>query len=72
MNALARRYAAALVDVAIEKHQADQVKQELAAFAAMVRESFDLHAFLANPSITRATKHAAIEQLVQQMGAREC
>ncbi len=69
MNALARRYAGALVDVAIENHQADQVKTELAAFAAMVKESPDLHAFLANPSIIRATKHAAIEQLVEAMGA---
>jgi len=46
-------YASALVDVALEKKQADQVKQELAAFAAMVRESDELHAFLANPSIAR-------------------
>ena len=51
MKALAERYANALVDVALENKQADQVKQELAAFAAMVRESNDLHAFLANPSI---------------------
>jgi F-type H+-transporting ATPase subunit delta len=69
LKALAERYANALVDVALENKQADQVKQELAAFAAMVRESHDLHAFLANPSITRAIKHAAIEQLVQRMGA---
>ena len=69
MKALAERYAGALVDVALENKQADQVKQELAAFAAMVRESADLHAFLANPSITRAIKHAAIEQLVARMGA---
>jgi F-type H+-transporting ATPase subunit delta len=69
LKALAERYANALVDVALENKQADQVKQELAAFAAMVRESDDLHAFLANPSITRAIKHAAIEQLVARMGA---
>jgi len=69
LKALAERYAGALVDVALENKQADQVKQELAAFAAMVRESADLHAFLANPSITRAIKHAAIEQLVARMGA---
>jgi F-type H+-transporting ATPase subunit delta len=69
LKALAERYASALVDVAIEKNQADQVKQELAAFAAMVRESAELHAFLANPSIARASKHAAIEQLVARMGA---
>jgi F-type H+-transporting ATPase subunit delta len=45
------------------------VKEELAAFAAMVRESAELHAFLSNPSIARASKHAAIEQLVARMGA---
>ena len=69
MKALAERYAAALVDVALENKQADVVKQELAAFATMVRESADLHAFLSNPSIGRAVKHAAIEQLVARMGA---
>ena len=69
MKAVADRYAGALVDVAIENKQADQVKQELATFAAMVRESAELHSFLANPSIARASKHAAIEQLVARMGA---
>jgi F-type H+-transporting ATPase subunit delta len=69
LKALAERYAAALVDVALENKQADLVKQELAAFATMVRESPDLHAFLSNPSIGRAVKHAAIEQLVARMGA---
>ena len=69
MKALAERYAGALVDVAIENKQADQVKQELAEFAAMVRESPELHAFLSNPSIARASKHAAVEQLVARMGA---
>src|SRR5580698_5156856 len=35
----------------------------------MVRESYELHAFLANPSIGRAIKHSAIEELVSKMGA---
>ena len=69
MKALAERYAGALVDVAIENKQAEQVKRELAAFAAIVRESAKLHAFLSNPTIARAGKHAAIEQLVARMGA---
>jgi F-type H+-transporting ATPase subunit delta len=69
LKALAERYAGALVDVALENKQADRVKEELAAFAAMVRESAELHAFLSNPSIARASKHAAIEQLVARMGA---
>ena len=69
MKALAERYAAALVDVALENKQADRVKEELAGFATMVRESPELHAFLSNPSIARASKHAAIEALVARMGA---
>jgi F-type H+-transporting ATPase subunit delta len=69
LKALAERYAGALVDVALENKQADQVKQELAAFAALVRESPDLHAFLSNPSIARAAKHSAIDALVARMGA---
>jgi len=69
LKALAERYASALVDIALENNQADQVKQELEAFASMVRESAELHSLLANPSIARAVKHAVIEQLVTQMGA---
>jgi F-type H+-transporting ATPase subunit delta len=69
LKALAERYAGALVDVAIENKQAEQVKQELAAFAAIVRESAELHAFLGNPSIARANKHATIERVVARMGA---
>ena len=53
----------------LANHQADQVKQELATFADMVRESPDLHAFLSNPSIARAAKHSAVEALVARMGA---
>ena len=69
MKALAERYASALVDVALEKKEADRVKEELAGFAAMIRESAELHAFLSNPSIARASKHAVIEKLVERMGA---
>lgn len=69
MKALAERYAGALVDVALENKQADQVKQELEAFAALIRESPELNAVLSNPSIARASKHSAIEQIVARMGA---
>jgi len=69
VKALAERYAGALVDVALENHQADQVKQELASFAQMVRESPELNAFLSNPSIARAAKHSAVQALVTKMGA---
>jgi F-type H+-transporting ATPase subunit delta len=69
LKALAERYAGALVDVALENKQADRIKQELADFAKLVRESAELHSFLANPSIARAAKHSAIEAIVARMGA---
>ena len=69
MKALAERYAGALVDVALENRQADLVKQELADFAALIRESPELQAFLSNPSIARAAKHSGIEAIVTRMGA---
>jgi F-type H+-transporting ATPase subunit delta len=69
MKALAERYAGALVDVALANKQADLVKQELADFAALIRESPELHAFLSNPSIARAAKHSAIDAIVARMGA---
>jgi F-type H+-transporting ATPase subunit delta len=69
LKALAERYAGALVDVALENKQADLVKKELAAFAALLRESAELNAILSNPAIARASKHGAIEQIVAKMGA---
>jgi len=69
MKALAERYAGALVDVALQNKEADRVKQELADFAALLRESPELHAILSNPSIARASKHSAIEAIVARMGA---
>jgi F-type H+-transporting ATPase subunit delta len=69
MKALAERYAGALVDVALANKQADLVKQELADFAGLIRESPELQAFLSNPSIARAAKHSAIDAIVARMGA---
>ena len=69
MKALAERYAGALVDVALENKQADLVKRELADFAALIRESPELQAFLSNPSIARAAKHSGIEAIIARMGA---
>ena len=69
MKALAERYATALVEVALENKQADQLKRELAVFAQMVRDSAELKAILSSPVIARAVKHAVIEKLVETIGA---
>jgi F-type H+-transporting ATPase subunit delta len=71
LKALARRYASALVDVAIEHATAQQVKNELAAFVGLLAESADLVNFLASPAVARAGKQAVIEELVVRLGASQ-
>jgi len=69
LRALARRYASALADVAIERGVAPQIKKELAAFAGLLGESADLVNFLASPAVARPSKQAVIEKLVERLGA---
>lgn len=69
MKALAQRYAAALVDVALEQGAAQRVRSELAAFAGLLGESADLRNFLASPAVPRPAKQAALEKIVNRMGA---
>lgn len=69
MNAIARRYAGALADVAMEQGAAERVKKNLADFAETIKSSADLANFLASPSVTRGNKQAVIEKLAAQMGA---
>jgi F-type H+-transporting ATPase subunit delta len=69
LRALAQRYAAALVDVAIERGQAEETKEELASFVGMYGESADLRNFLASPAIQWPSKQAVIGKLVARMKA---
>jgi F-type H+-transporting ATPase subunit delta len=69
VSTLADRYAAALADVAVEKNRADQVRQELAEFIALLHESPQLSVLLGNPAVPRASKHGVLEALVARLGA---
>jgi len=71
LKALARRYASALVDAAIEHSTAQQMKNELAAFVGLLAESADLVNFLASPAVARESKQAVIEELVARLGASQ-
>ena len=70
LKALAERYAGALVDVALENKQADQVKQELAAFAALIRESPEL-ARVSLQSLDRATGQTRRDRSDRRADGRE-
>jgi F-type H+-transporting ATPase subunit delta len=67
-EALARRYAAALADVALEERNADVVEAGLASFTHVFFESDDLRNFVESPGISPESKRRAIEEIVKRMG----
>jgi F-type H+-transporting ATPase subunit delta len=64
-GAVSSRYAAALVDVALDQNNADRVKSDLAAFAEAFAHSADLRNTLESPSVGREAKL----QVIQKIGA---
>jgi F-type H+-transporting ATPase subunit delta len=67
-GSLARRYAAALADVAIERNEGDAVKSGLASFIDVFYESEDLRNFLESPGLDSEAKRGAIEKIAERMG----
>lgn len=57
----------ALVEAALERKNAEQVKADLAAFVEAFDSSADLRHFLDNPATAREEKHAVIEKLAEKM-----
>lgn len=66
-DTVASRYAMALVEVALEHKNAEQVKSDLAAFVEAFDASADLRHFLDNPAAAREEKHAVIEKIAEKM-----
>jgi len=62
---IARRYAAALLDMAAEAKALDKVEKDLQELAAMLKASPDLQALVRNPLIDRTQQKRAIEALSQ-------
>jgi F-type H+-transporting ATPase subunit delta len=69
LKALERRYARALLEVALEQDAAEKLKGELAAFVGLLEESSDLRNFLASPAVARESKQGVVEKLVARLGA---
>jgi len=62
----ARRYARALLDVALEKKQAEPLREELDAVVGMVGGHRDLAALLANPAVSAERKRKLAEAVARQ------
>jgi F-type H+-transporting ATPase subunit delta len=68
-TSLANHYAEALADVAFAQKEADQVRQELADFVALQRESAELRILLGSPAVSKDNKRSLVEALVARLGA---
>jgi F-type H+-transporting ATPase subunit delta len=66
-SAVASRYAEALVEVAMEQRNADQIKADLASFTEAFYTSADLRNFLESPAASAEQKRKVIEALASRM-----
>jgi F-type H+-transporting ATPase subunit delta len=63
--ALGHLYAAALLDVAEERGEAERVGEELGALAAELERSPAFHSFVASPRVDAAARAAALERITR-------
>lgn len=63
---VARRYAAALADVLLEKGSPRQVQDELVGWESMIQSSELLRQVLANPTVAYDQKRALLEELIKR------
>lgn len=68
MSAIAQRYAAALVDVALERKNPDGVKRDLGAFVEAFFEAADLRNFLDSPGVNEEVKRRVLAKIAEKMG----
>jgi F-type H+-transporting ATPase subunit delta len=71
LSALTDRYAAALADVAVERHAGDAIRNDLSAFVELFSRSPELHEALDSPVVEREVKHRVIAELCAKMGLNE-
>ncbi|MGE4314300.1 MAG: F0F1 ATP synthase subunit delta [Pseudobdellovibrionaceae bacterium] len=63
---LARRYAQALLDIAVEKKSESAVESDMGDLAAMLSEGGPLSAFIKAPTVSREDQIAVIEALAKK------
>jgi F-type H+-transporting ATPase subunit delta len=70
VQTVARRYASALADVSIEKGEANEVKQELQDWDALLRANTNLQEVFRNPTIALDQKRAVLNKLIERARPR--
>ena len=71
LQTVARRYAAALADVAIERREEREVQTELDHWATMIEGNPQLKEVFANPTIPYDQKRKVLEDLISRTRVRE-
>jgi F-type H+-transporting ATPase subunit delta len=71
LQTIARRYAVALADVAIERGEAADVQEELSSWGAMIASNALLKEAFSNPTVPYDQKRKLLEELVQRTKVRQ-
>jgi len=69
-QAVARRYAVALADVVLSRGEAQEVREELAAWDTLVRSNSQLLEVFRHPAITQEQKRGVLEELIARSQPR--
>lgn len=70
VQTVARRYAAALVDVVLQRGEAREVQSELVEWEAMLQANANLSEVFANPTIALDKKRAVLNRLIEMAKPR--
>ena len=71
LQTVARRYAAALADVAIERREEREVQRELEQWASMIEANPQLKEVFANPTVIYDQKRTVLDELLSRTRVRE-
>ena len=71
LQTVARRYATALADVAIERREEREVQSELDQWAEMIESNPQLKEVFANPTVVYDQKRKVLEDLIARTRVRE-
>ena len=71
LQTVARRYASALADVAIERREEREVQRELEQWASMIETNPQLKEVFANPTVAYDKKQTVLEELLSRTRVRE-
>ena len=71
LQTVARRYAAALADVAIERREEREVQNELEQWSSLIETNPQLKEVFANPTVAYDQKRTVLEELISRTRVRE-